>query len=416
MELRIYSPGGIILQPILALLLGISVVIADELGNLVQEVNVECNPSDIRLKIRTSEPYAGRIYPRGLGKSICERSFSPNNGNSSSNSSTLTEFIIPLTSCNTVLQDIPTGLEYQNTIVIQVHRSLVTQSDKIYNVRCKYEAMNTTIVASMNMSDTLPAMQLESTALLPPVSMTIYKGSSESRVMADFVTIGDPVALVINLPRQATYGMLVKDCVVKDGVDMGGSQPLIDSKGCPVDSTLFGSFVYSADLTQAYVIFRAHKFPYTDSLFYECAIKFCLKVGGDCQRLSVPPNCDRQQQRYRRASHNNDTSHLADDKMVAVVRGITVREPTAEASVSMAEQSDLYPATELAQPVNTSGQWCVPRSTFAIILAVSTFLIVVSTTVFIAMVLEKRRRRVGKKTNSDVYSSIYMSHYGAALR
>ena len=36
-----------------------------------------------------------------------------------------------------------TGLEYQNTIVIQVHRSLVTQSDKIYNVRCKYESMNT---------------------------------------------------------------------------------------------------------------------------------------------------------------------------------------------------------------------------------------------------------------------------------
>ena len=80
-------------------------------------------------------------------------------------------------------------------------------------------------------SDTLPAMQLEATALLPPVSMTIYKGSSESRVMADFVTIGDPVALVINLSRQGTYGMLVKDCVVKDGVDMGGSQPLIDSKG-----------------------------------------------------------------------------------------------------------------------------------------------------------------------------------------
>ena len=43
----------------------------------VVEVNVECNPAEIRLRIRTSEPYAGRIYPRGLGKSACERAFIP---------------------------------------------------------------------------------------------------------------------------------------------------------------------------------------------------------------------------------------------------------------------------------------------------------------------------------------------------
>lgn len=144
-------------------------------------------------------------------------------------------------------------MEYQNVITIQVHRHLITQADKIYNVRCKYESMNTTIVAIMNMryvrnspptrsrssdsfpscarSDTLPAMQLESSALLPQVGMSIYKGTSESRVMAEAVTIGDPVALVINLASQSTYGMLIKNCFVRDGGDMGGSQPLINSKG-----------------------------------------------------------------------------------------------------------------------------------------------------------------------------------------
>ena len=78
--------------------------------------------------------------------------------------------------------------------------------------------------------------------------------------------------------------------------------------------------------------------------------------------------------------------------------------------------SGIFPS-ELAQPVaNNYGQWCVPRSAFAIILAVTTFLIIISTTILIAMVLEKRRRRVGKKSSSEGYSSIYMSHYGVAFR
>ena len=74
-------------------------------------------------------------------------------------------------------------------------------------------------------------MQLEARAALPVVSMSLYKGTSESRVMADRVMIGDPVALVVNLASQNIYGMIIKDCYVKDGVDMGGVQPLIDSKG-----------------------------------------------------------------------------------------------------------------------------------------------------------------------------------------
>lgn len=80
-------------------------------------------------------------------------------------------------------------------------------------------------------SDSVPAMQLEAHAALPIVSMSIYKGTSESRVLADSVMIGDPVALVVNLAPQKIYGLLIKDCYVKDGVEMGGVQRLIDSRG-----------------------------------------------------------------------------------------------------------------------------------------------------------------------------------------
>ncbi|XP_055338194.1 cuticlin-1-like [Paramacrobiotus metropolitanus] len=374
----------------------------DEMGNQIQGVDVECSPVEIRLHIRTTQPYTGRVYPKGLGRSICEKVYDTNSTSETNSNETASLYALPLTSCNTVLQDVSTGLEYQNTIIIQLHRSLVTQGDRVYNVRCRYESFNTTITATLNMSDSVPAMQLESRADLPVVSMSIYKGSSESRVMADFVTIGDPVALVINLPQQKIYGMLIKDCYVKDGVDMGGVQPLIDSEGCPVDSTLFGGFIYSADLTQAYVIFRAHKFPYTDSLFYQCAVKFCLKIGGDCRKLPTPPVCNLGGRHKRNVE---DDIIPGENKTIAIVRSMNVREP----KDYLNEDNDV--TSQGYAPVN-GNQWCVPKSAFAIILAVAGFLIVLSATILVAMLLHRRKRHSKKGQSwSDAYSSVYLSHH-----
>ena len=114
------------------------------------------------------------------------------------------------------------------------------------------------------------------------------------------------------------------------------------------------------------MIFRAHKFPYTDSLYYECNLKFCLKAAGECQRLPVvssrcilrysyfsaswkrekinkfaqslqPPRCgkDGALSRMKRSVQKENTVKSAEIKSVAVVRSITVREPgMAEALVT----------------------------------------------------------------------------------
>ena len=68
---------------------------------------------------------------------------------------------------------------------------------------------------------------------------------------------------------------------------------------------------------------------------------------------------------------------------------------------------------DMAQPVPVSGQWCVPRGVFAVVLGVAAFLIIVSTAVLIVIILDKRKRRFTEKAgSSDVHSSIYMSYYG----
>ena len=62
------------------------------------------------------------------------------------------------------------------------------------------------------------------------------------------------------------YGILVKNCFVRDGVGMGGEEKLYDERGCSVENLIMGELRYSDDLTRAEVLFKAHKFPYTSSL------------------------------------------------------------------------------------------------------------------------------------------------------
>lgn len=59
----------------------------------------------------------------------------------------------------------------------------------------------------------------------------------------------------------------------------------------------------------------------------------------------------------------------------------------------------------------SKSHWCVPRSAFAIILAVTAFLIVIAVTVLVSVILEKRKRRTSQKGDaSDLYSSSYNSY------
>lgn len=129
--------------------------------------------------------------------------------------------------------------------------------------------------------------------------MKIYAGDVSNHVVAENVKIGDPLSLVVSIDHQDIYGIRVTDCVVKgslmlhwklavvmifyisDGLGWG-EQKLIDEDGCPTDSEIMGLFKYTDDNNRAEVRFKAHKFPYIASVYYQCNVKLCLKADDGC--------------------------------------------------------------------------------------------------------------------------------------
>lgn len=56
---------------------------------------------------------------------------------------------------------------------------------------------------------------------------------------------------------------------------------------CAVDPEIMGPFHYSEDGNSAKVNFQAHKFPYTDSVYYHCNVHLCLKADDGCPSVSI---------------------------------------------------------------------------------------------------------------------------------
>ena len=124
-------------------------------------------------------------------------------------------------------------------------------------------------------------MPLTATAPMPGCYMRIFAGEPSDLQIAENVRIGDPLTMVISLDDQEIYGMMVTDCLVRDGLGWG-EQQLMNSEGCPVDYEILGPFEYSASKSTTAVRFQSHKFPYTDSVYYQCNIRLCIKNAGGC--------------------------------------------------------------------------------------------------------------------------------------
>lgn len=115
---------------------------------------------------------------------------------------------------------------------------------------------------------------------MPGCHMKIFTGEK----LAENVKIGDPLTLVINIDKQALYGLHVTDCLVRDGLGWG-EQKLINDEGCPLDSEILGPFEYTEDRAKATVTFPAHKFPYTTSVYYQCNVRLCALDDPDCHKV-----------------------------------------------------------------------------------------------------------------------------------
>lgn len=261
-----------------------------QFGDTINDIQIECNSNNIMVTLQTNQGFNGMIYPKGLSKnSTCMKEFHQFSSNIT--------YYLPLKSCNTMSTDVEDGVEYFNTVMVQPHRRLVTNQGRGYHIRCRYQTKERVITnqeqqLSVNLSQSTPAVM--GSASMPSCTMRIYSSNDLSHeVSAENVRIGDELQLIISLDDQDVYGMLVTNCLVRDGMNWG-EQPLIDDHGCPVDEEIMPEFSYASNLTRASVAFQAHKFPYTSSVYYQCNVRLCFRDQGGCSH--VPPNCNRRNQ------------------------------------------------------------------------------------------------------------------------
>ena len=76
----------------------------------------------------------------------------------------------------------------------------------------------------------LQSLPLQATAPMPGCTMKIFSGDPTRRHVAENVKIGDPLSLVISIDKQEMFGLMISDCIVRDGLGWG-EQRLINDDG-----------------------------------------------------------------------------------------------------------------------------------------------------------------------------------------
>lgn len=345
--------------------------------NIAQDMRITCDDQQIHVSIDTnSDRFTGMIYPRGLSKnSTCLMEFT--------DQKSPLQYTLPLRSCNTMSTSVDGGeVEYFNTIVVQPHRKLVTNQGQGFHVRCRYrshpqDAELQSLADSQSNDDT------------PTVAMRIYNHEN----VAENVKIGDLLTMTINLEGDEVqnYGLHVTNCVVRDGLSWG-EQRLVDADGCPLDQEIMGPFEYAKNLTSARVQFKAHKFPYTASVYYQCRVVLCSQFDGGCNDMT--PVCNDRKSRQRRAPDDGAPA------TIQVYSGLYVN----EASDSSESAVDQVLQESSREDPNV---WCISQRTFAITIAVAGLILMLLVLLAVCVLLTKKNYKDISTNNSSIYSGPY---------
>ncbi|RXG69346.1 hypothetical protein Avbf_04899 [Armadillidium vulgare] len=266
----------------------------------------------------------------------------------------------------------------------------------------------------LNGSSLLGTTPLTATAPMPGCYMRIFAGNPSDRQVAENVRIGDPLTLVISLDTQEIYGMIITNCLVRDGLGWG-EQMLINNDGCPVDYEILGPFEYSKSKTTASVKFQAHKFPYTDSVYYQCNVKLCIKNAGGCDE--VPPICIEgenivKRRRRREVSEIDASGDLSavepevnETLTIEVFTGLYVNE---EEELPDPDRASVETAGPAREEVDDPDTFCLSPRTFALGIAIAGLILMIAV---IAAILILIKRRLRGKDHSTTGSSIYSGPY-----
>ncbi|GMS91063.1 hypothetical protein PENTCL1PPCAC_13238 [Pristionchus entomophagus] len=254
----------------------ITTVSAKTLDNqLIGTPEVICGPDEMRIRGATEYIFEGQMFikrRRRVAGCASVYDFSQN--------STTPELAIKLdqmSACGIEMKrnNEEKSLEIATIVAISFHPQLMTSGDRSFAVHCVYTQQQMTVATNVDfISDITPSAVLGGTAAPPALSLSITSQDGETSL--DDVKLGAPLMLVWTLEQRPSslFGLRVLGCNAM--TSSGEGMRVIDNSCSIVDQQLVSDVRYSEDATGAFADLRAFKFPDSDEIIFQCAVRPCL--------------------------------------------------------------------------------------------------------------------------------------------
>ncbi|XP_053208805.1 protein let-653-like [Panonychus citri] len=270
----------------------------DALG-VCYDVTLKCTDTRIMVNVKTSRPFHGRIYALGRSETC--------NAHIRNSQQFQLDMSLVGQDCNT--QSL-SGV-YTNTVVLQHHNVVLTKADKVYHVRCTYETTSRNVSFGMMPVRDPDTLQITSSPEAPLPKILIY--GSDGRE-ASTVRIGDRLTFRIQIPESTPYGIFARSCVAM-AKDARSTFEIIDDHGCPVDNSIFPSFMENGNALESN--YEAFRFTESYGVIFQCNVKYCI---GKCE----PVICTAGREEITSWGRKRRSAHYETDDEMTLSREILV--------------------------------------------------------------------------------------------
>ncbi|KAK6105608.1 Zona pellucida-like domain family protein [Brugia pahangi] len=258
-------------------------------NSVVGEPEVECGLDGIEIDVITTYAFFGRLYVQGESDNPnCVTSYFGED--QQLNNDQQLKFSLKFGECNMRRQRTlnPRGVVYTFTLIVSFHPIFETEIDRAYQVRCFFSESVKALEVTLGVSQ-LTTQIIAREFTLPTCMYEIRE--SRNGPLIKFAHIGDHVWHVwhCDLESGVIYGMLIHSCYVDDG--QGKHVPIVDNKGCVLDSLLLSDIQYDNQAITAYAKTRVFKYSDKIQLYFTCTVQLCVKNDGGCDDVT-PPVCE----------------------------------------------------------------------------------------------------------------------------
>ncbi|XP_074599209.1 trynity [Brevipalpus obovatus] len=321
----------------------------DALG-VCYDVTLKCTDTRIIVNVRTSRPFHGRIYALGRSETC--------NAHIRNSQQFQLDMSLSGQDCNTLSLS---GV-YTNTVVLQHHNVVLTKADKVYHVRCTYETTSRNVsFGMMPVRDSEP-LQITSSPEAPLPKILIY--GSDGRE-ATTVRIGDRLTFRIQIPESTPYGIFARSCIAM-AKDARSTFEIIDDHGCPVDSTIFPSFMENGNALES--TYEAFRFTESLGVIFQCNVKYCI---GKCE----PVICGVGRENIESWGRKRRSAHFEKDDEMTLSREILVLDYT-EADASHSTMDPFNGSDSFSKESLLSMERCASRTSLVAMSVISALLLV----------------------------------------